>query len=329
MKLGLTIATALTLMGATALTGCVANGPTRDSARQRKAAQHVLSAQTFLDEGLTDSALAAFGLALEENPTLTDAHLGMGDIYRERNDYALAAAAYERAVALDPNNFDAQYYLGLMRQLMGNVRGAIQTYLHALAIDPNNFDANRDLAAAYLQLGSPGEALPYAKRATRLNPDSQAAWTNLAACHSLMGQYQEAVDAYRQAAEQGDMPQQVLLGLADAHIKLGNYTRATNVLASLIRRAPSSTAYERLGYTQFKTRDFDQALKNFRKALSLNPEDTAALNGVGVSLMTLYVLGDRIDPRLRDQSIDAWRRSVRLRPNQPRIIDLLSRYNRI
>ncbi len=327
-----TLAAMLTLAGAaTLLSGCetVPGAGGVSAARDERAQQQLVKAEVFLNEGLTDSALAAFGLALEENPKLTQAHLGMGDIYRERGDYQLASNAYERAIESDPNNFEATYSLGLMRQLMGNVREAIRIYLRALTIDPESFDANRDLAAAYLQVGSPGEALPYAKRAARLDPDSQAAWTNLAACYSLLGDYQEAVDAYRQAAEQGEMPEQVLLGLADAHIKLDNYARATNVLESLIRRSPSATAYERLAYTQFKTRDFEDSLKNFRMALSLDPNDTAALNGVGVSLMTLYVLGDRIDPRLRDQAIDAWRRSIKIRSNQPRIIDLLSRYNRI
>lgn len=306
--------------------GC---GPSRQARREAMAREHLESAQQYMEQGLVDSALSAFGMALEENPRLVEAQLGIGEIYREMGDYNRAKDAYEGAVATDPNNFDANYYLALMRQYLGEVDDAINAYLRALAIEPQSFDANRDLASAYLQAGKLAEALPYAVRATRLNPDSQEAWTNLAATYSLLRRYNDAVDAYRQAAELGELKDPVLLGLADSHIRLGNYDRSINVLESLLTRSPSSTAYERLGYAQFKLRDFDLALKNFRRALALDDEDTAALNGVGACLMTEYINGGRVERIYRDQAIAVWRRSVRLRPEQPRIVDLLSRYGRM
>ena len=297
--------------------------------KQSKSNHHMGMAKKYLDRSLTDAALAAFGLALEENPRVTDAHMGMGDIYRLYGNYELASRAYERATYIDPNHFSAHYYLALMRQMLGRLDEAIATYLKALAINPRSFEANRDITAAYLQLGQMSLAVRYAERATELAPDSQESWTNLAAAYSLQGRYNESVNAYRQAAEQGSLNNRVLLGLANAHIRLGNYPRAINVLNSLIHREPSSTAYERLGYANFKQREFRQALKNFQISLSLVENDTAALNGVGVCLMTLYIQGGRENLIQRDQAVGAWRKSVQLRPDQPRIVDLISRYERM
>ncbi len=297
--------------------------------REQRINQLLIEAEEHLEEGLTDSALAKFGLALEENPKLIEAQMGMGNIWRQRGDYTKAKLAFESATRIDPNDFDARYYLGHMQHLLGEIENAIRTYLQALAIDPDSHVANRDLAAAYLQSGRPGDALTYARKATELNPDSQESWSNLAACYSLLGDYDMAVDAYRQAAELGPLAEPVLLGLADAHIRLGNYTRAINTLDALLRESPSATAYERLGFAQFKMREFEIALRNFRRALKLNEQDTAALNGVGVSLMTLYIEGDRTNPYQRDQALDAWRQSLKVRPDQPRIVDLLYRYSKI
>jgi tetratricopeptide (TPR) repeat protein len=312
-------------------TGCAVNdaaqGPDDDPARSL--ATQLAEARDARDAGLDDQALAAFNAVLQDNPNVTEAHLGVGDIYRERNDYQAAEAAYANATRTDPNNLAAHYYLGLMRQLLGKVEQAVTAYLNALLIDPDDVDTRRDLAAAYLQLGEPGQALEHAVRATQLDPDSQPAWTNLAAAHALLDDHAAAVDAYRQAAELGRLADQVLLGLADAHIKLGNFPRARNVLESLIRRSPTATAYERLGYTQFKTRDYDQALRTFRRALAIDPNDVAALNGEGVALMTLYIRGGRLDPRLRDAALASWRRSLGVRSNQTRIVDLLARYESI
>lgn len=286
-------------------------------------------ADTYLDQGMVDSALAAFGLALEEDATLTGAHVGMGHIYRERGYFDLAGRAYERAVVTDPNSFDAHYYLGLTRQFLGRVQEAIGAYLRALAIDPDSHAANRDLAAAYLQVGQTALALTYARRATQIVPENQPAWCNLAATYSLLGQYEQAVDAYRQAAELGDLVDPVMIGLADAHLRLGNYQRAVNVLETLLRRSASTIAQGQLGYALFRLRRFEQALASYRQAVELAPQDTAALNGVGTCLMTLYIQGPRDTSAQRDEAVEAWRRSLRLRRHQPHIIDLLSRYGRL
>lgn len=293
------------------------------------ATDHVEQGRQYLASGLTESALAAFNLAIEENPRMTEAHMGVGDIYRQKGDYAKASESYEEAARLQPQSFDAHYYLGLTQQLMGRVSESVRSYLRALTINPDSFEANKNLASAYLQLGRPNDALPYAERAAYLAPNNQSAWANLAATQSLLGDYDKAVDSYRQATELGEYAEPVLLGLADAHIRLGNYDRAMNTLESLIRAQPSATAYERLGYAQFKLRRFNEAMASFRSAVEKDPEDPASLNGLGVCLMTLYIQNGRTDVAQRDEALDAWRRSLRLKADQPRIMDLLARYQRL
>ena len=319
----------LALLCGTLAGGCALSPSVREDADQARTREYLEQADQFLERGLLDSALAAFGLALEENARVTEAHMGMGAIYRERGDYELASRAYKRATTTDPTNYDAHYYLGLMRQLLGDVDQAIRAYLQALAIRPDSVEANRDLAAAYLQSGRSGDALPYALRATRLNPGSQTAWTNLAAAYSLLGRHEEAVNAYRQAAELGELPREVLLGFADANLQLGRYERAITLLERLLRQEPSATAHERLGYALFKQRRFDESLAQYRRALAINPDETAALNGLGAVLMTNYIQGNRSEEALRDEAVESWRRSLRIRPTQPRIADLLSRYSRL
>ncbi len=306
--------------------GCTINTANTTDTRVES---HLTSAERFQDSGLLDAALAEFGLALEVNPNIADAHMGMGSIYYQRGDYELASRAYERATIVEPNRYEAHYYLGLMKQLLGRFREALHAYRTAWQLNPEDFKVNRELASTYLQMGRPGEALTFAKEATRLDPDSQAAWCNLAATYNLLERYEEAVDAYRQAAELGDLADPVLLGLADAHIHLNNLEQARIVLEALIRRSPSVTAYERLGYVKFKLRQFPEALTEYRKAMALDPNDTATLNGLGACLMTLYIQDGRTDKAMRNEALNAWRKSIRIDPKQPRITDLLARFSRI
>lgn len=286
-------------------------------------------AQALKEKGLINEALAAFETALEENPKLLDAHMGIGDIHRERGDYDRASRSYQVAAQVAPNSFDAHFYSGLMSQLLGRVQAAIRSYLTAVAIRPTDYRANLNLASAYLQQGLAADALPYAQRAAQLQPAAQAAWANLAAAYSLLGKYSQAVDAYRQAVELGEMAQPLLLGLANAHIRLGNYDRAINVLLTLNRREPSAAAYERLGFAHFKMRRFDDALAHYRAALSIDAKDTAALNGLGACLMTMFLNSGRTQTAHRDEALKSWRQSIQIRSEQPRIIDLLTRYQRL
>ncbi|MEM8739828.1 MAG: tetratricopeptide repeat protein, partial [Planctomycetota bacterium] len=318
-----------TLLLAAALTltvGCNAFGP---SAQQKKVSKHLADARQFQQEGMDDSALAALSLALEENPKLTEAYMGMGNIFLDRGDFDLALERFDRAVENDPNNHKALYRGGLAAQKNDQIDEAITRYLRALAIAPQDFESNREIASAYLQLGEPRTALPYARLATTVNPESQPAWSNLAATYSLLGQYESAIDAYRTANELGELADPVLLGLADAHIRLGNYPRAINTLNSLILSSPSGTAHERLGYALFKLRRFEQALDHYEESLQFDTEDIAALNGAGACYMTLYLEGQRENRFQKERAVECWRRSVMLQPQQPRIIDLLSRYSRL
>lgn len=288
--------------------------------------EQIKQAKYYLDRGLDDSAMAAFGLAIEENSKLTEAHLGMGHIYFDRKNYKLASRSFLIVTHQDPDSFDGHYYLGLINQLTNRVDRALPMYLRALAIRPNSFEANHNLGSAYYQLGRYAEALSYATRAAQLDPISQGAWANLAATYSRLGRYEQAVDAYRCANELGEARTPIHLGLADALIKMNQYERAAVVLQGINRRDPAAMSYERLGFCQFKRNKFDDALASFRAALSIDKEDTASLNGLGVCLMTLYLQSGRQVRAQWREALRAWRRSVLLDADQPRIIDLISRY---
>lgn len=289
----------------------------------------VREARAKLDAGDADAALPLFEQAIRENPKLLDAHLGIGQIYHKKGDFHAAAQAYEQAAQIAPTSFDAHYYLALMRQLQGQFDLAVKAYLYALAINPSNYQANQDLASCYLQMGRPAEAVPYARRATELKPREQSAWANLGAAYSLMNLYDKAVRAYREANELGDLQEPIVLGLAESHNRLGNFDRAIAVLEVALKKFPSNLSHERMGYALFKKRQYAQALQHFRAALLFDPNDAAALNGLGVCLMTTYIQTERQSPLHKEEALAAWERSMELAPNQPKIAGLLQKFRRL
>jgi tetratricopeptide (TPR) repeat protein len=277
-------------------------------------------------QGLDSVALAEFEKAISINPKMTTAYLGIGQIHKKRGNLDKAEQAYHSATQLEPTNFDAQYNHGLVLQLLNRVAEAVRSYLRALAIKPEDFDSNLNIATAYLQLGEAGPGLAYAQRAVRVNGKNGPARVNLGAIYSALGDYERAVVEYQQAAELMDLSPELLLNLADALGKTGRYAEMQNTLEQLIRIKPTATAHERLASALFRQQKYEEALVQFRKALTLDPDYYPALNGVGVSMLNKYLLSEKRDLEAREEALKALRRSLQVEHRQPQVVDLLNRY---
>jgi len=286
----------------------------------------VQRANTLVKEGKYDLALAEFEKAIEINPKLTVAYMGAGDIYRQKGDYPSAERNYGAAAKLEPNNFGAQYLHGLSLQLLNRLSEAVRAYLRALDIRPDDFNANLNLGTAYLQLGEPGEGLSFAKRAVDLDPKSGPGRTNLGAIYASLNRHEEAVIEFQQAAELTELSAPLLLSLANSLGRTGRYELMVNTLEQLTKTEPTAAAHERLGSGLFHLRRYDESLAAYRKALEIDPNHYPALNGVGVCLMNQWHWSNQADEPARQEALAAWRRSLQLESQQPKILELLGRY---
>ncbi len=325
------------VMGLAGLSGCsssqpiLTTGPVAEDPvgvpRRPAGFSQVERARKLERAGDLDGALKMFERAIEFNPELTIAYLGAGDIYRKRGDYVSAEQQYARAAEIEPRNFDAQYLHGLTLQLLDRLAEAIRAYLRALAIRPNNLEANLNIATAYLQIGEPRQALVYGLRAVRIDGANGPARANLGAIYAALGQHEAAVAEYQQAAELMELTPELLLNLADSLSRTGRHEEAMSTLDQVIRIKPNAIAYERLGAAAFRMRDYETAQESFELALDLDPNHYPALNGLAVCRLNAYLWSGETDTMSKDEAVRLLRRSLQIEPNQPRIIELLRRYN--
>lgn len=330
---------ALVAVGLMLAPGC-ASGTKPDSAgrpaastpeqrtRNAEAQARVMAAEDAIRAGDKERALMEFQRAIEINPNLTSAYLGMADIYRGDRDYANAEVRYARAAQVDPRNFDAQYYHGLMLHLLDRLTEAVQSYLRALTVRPDDFQTNLNLATAYFQLEENQQALPYAVKAVRLDPQDGSARLNLGAVYAALNRHQDAVKEYQQAAELMALNESLLVKLAESLGRLERYDEMANALEQAIKIEPTPAAHERLGYARFRQDRFDAAKEHFQRAIDLDPDYFPALNGLGVCLMNDWIRADRADIAAKDRGITCLRRSLQLDPDQPHIREILTRYGR-
>jgi len=312
-------------LGCVALAGCAGSSANRFDAQRVQALLD--EARSARETGDREQAIALFERIVEENPTIVEAHMGLAELFRQAGEHAKAQRAYAQAAKLKPDSFEAQFGDGLMLHLLGRLTEAVRAYLRALAIDPADFQANLNAATAYLQLGEPAYALPFARRAVEVKAEDGPARVNLGAVYAAMGRWEEAVEAYRQAQERMAPTPALLMNLADALSKLQRHEEMREALAQLLAIEPSAQAWERMGAALFRLGRYDQALQAFRNALEFDDQHYPALNGVGVCLLNRHLASGRRDREARRAAVEALRKSLRIEPNQPRVVELLTRYS--
>ena len=283
----------------------------------------------LLKQGLKDQALMAFEKAIEENPLAVKSYINAGDIYFERNDISTAQQRFEAAAKADPKNFTAHYKNGLMLQLLRRVGESVSAYLKALEINPFDFGANLNVATAFLQLGEPQQAVGFAEKAVELNKQDDKARANLGAVYAELGRHAEAVAQYREAAQLQDLTPPLLLNLANSLGKTNppQFGQMLNTLDELLRLDPSTPiAHERRAYALFKLNRREESLSACRAALSLDENHYPAWNVLGYIMINQWVDGKQENDSLRNEALNAWRKSLQIERNQPKIRAVVTTY---
>ena len=277
--------------------------------------------------GNYEVALGVFHEILAENPTITTAYLGIGDIYVSQKDYQKAEPAFRRAARLKPQSFRAQYGHGLALQMLHRFAEAVRAFKRAIVIDPNSDHAYLGIATTFLQLNDPEQALAYAERAVELDPTSGAAHTNLGAIYEIVGRNPEAIFEYLEAIElMGNRPR-LMMNLINIQAEERRYQEAVNTAGTLVKIEPSAHAFERMGWCYFKLGQYGRSIESYRRAVKIEANHWPALNGIGVNALNTWLLSDKRDLQAKIEARDAFRHSLQTKPDQSKVVELLLRYN--
>ena len=127
------------------------------------------------DPNTQTEAIAAYHKVLDLDPKHAAAHINLGTLYYNRQDFNLAEKHYRGALESDPRYALAYFDLGNVLDETGRVQEAIQTYKTALQLAPTYADAHYNLALAYEKLRQPRKALKHWQSYVKL--DTAGPWS--------------------------------------------------------------------------------------------------------------------------------------------------------
>lgn len=126
------------------------------------------------DPGDQADAIAVYQRVLELDSEHAAAHINLGTLYYNRQEYGLAEQHYRRAIEIDARYALAYFDLGNVLDETGRVTEAISTYETALQLAPTYADAHYNLALAFEKVREPRKALKHWRAYVKL--DTTGPW---------------------------------------------------------------------------------------------------------------------------------------------------------
>jgi tetratricopeptide (TPR) repeat protein len=108
-----------------------------------------------------DEAIQIYLQVLEFEPNHAAAHINLGTLFYNRQNFEGAEKHYRAAVAADPRYALAYFDLGNVLDETGRIPDAIAAYQTAITLAPTYADAHYNLALAYEREQKPRQALPH------------------------------------------------------------------------------------------------------------------------------------------------------------------------
>ena len=126
------------------------------------------------DPNTQAQAIVAYQRVLEMDPEHAAAHINLGTLHYNRQDYTLSEKHYRAAIEIDPRYALAYFDLGNVLDETGRVAEAIRAYNTALQLAPTYGDAHYNVALAYEKVREPRQALKHWRAYVKL--DTSGPW---------------------------------------------------------------------------------------------------------------------------------------------------------
>jgi len=262
------------------------------------------------DKASFDQALAMFERAVEIDPSLADAHVGIGSVHTDRyfrgyeggrNNLVEAEARFREALRLQPGHTGAWRGLVHVFWLSGQTEEALKIGMEAAATGRDAVDTLMTRAEAYVLNGFPDTALPLFRKVIQQDPANEGAHWYLVIALQWAGRDEETIDAGEEYLQKFGDDAQVHMEIGMAYFSLGDLEPARVHLEKSQRlsgEGSDSEAEEFASYLYVALGEKEEAsalarrmIQRLGARLAASP-DSARLR----SILALYygVIGDRV-----------------------------------
>jgi tetratricopeptide (TPR) repeat protein len=252
----------------------VALAPHSATCRQSLADVYLLEGRPAQARREAQQAVALSPLSSAPHVSLANAELLAG-----RVDAALREA--HQGEALDPRSDRAQYTLGAAMAAQRRYTGAERHLRRAVELNPALLDARGLLGRVLAQQGQRAEALAVAQGTLERNPDQPSARAALGQVYRLLSRLPDAAREYEAALRLAPRNGLYHVEAARVYLDLNDMPRALAHAQQATFLLPGSgEAHAILGLVFDRQESHEQAVREYREAISLAPDNSLARLGL-------------------------------------------------
>ena len=199
------------------------------------------------------------------------------------------------------------YNLGIQYEKENNIEKAQREFERALREDPDFPYPHKALGEILYRAGELERARTHLETAVRLDPDWVAVIELLARIHHQLGDYDRAVELQRRALRKdpGNIEYRTTLGRM--MVSAERYVEAITTLEDALEdEADNFLVHYHLGvaYGKRAMQDMESSIAHWRRACELNPNDAPAFRNLGIALFSKGLLPDALRAFRNAQRLD-------------------------
>jgi tetratricopeptide (TPR) repeat protein len=238
-------------------------------------------AEYFAERGRMEPAMRVLENAENYHPGSERINLARAEVYMRQGEWQKALSQADQAVKHNMYNAEAYYLKGFLFLELKDTAKAISSFQTATEQDPDYFDAFMQLGMIHAARHDP-LALQYYNSALQIKPDHPDALYAKGMFQQEHEMYNEAMQTYIHATKVHPEFREAYYNLGYVHMYyLKLYRESLKYFTDAIEVDPNYyQAYYNRGYAFELMGDISNAAKDYRKALSIQPDYTLAANGL-------------------------------------------------
>ncbi|HEY7179798.1 MAG TPA: tetratricopeptide repeat protein [Blastocatellia bacterium] len=222
----------------------------------------------------------------------------------QSGDVEGAIREYQAYLALRPERVDARSNLGAALARLGRYAEAIEQYKRALALDGRNQDIRFNLALAYYKTAKILSASKELEAVVAAQPENRNALLLLADCNLRLGEFKKVIELLTPIESADNRAVDYMLGLALINDK--QLDKGQERIERIMRDGDSAEAHVMMGTTYLTLTEYEKALKEFKRAVELNPQLPSVNSFYGQTLTRMGAT---------EEAMAAFRRELEINPN--------------
>ena len=209
-------------------------------------------------------------LEKRENPSPTDTHLRLAQVFAGAGQFNKATDELRAALNINPNSPRVMVALGDLHNQRGMLDDAEKAYKKAISLEPKYARAYDGLADVYKKKGDTKKSIDAMKEAITKSPKNALRQTNLGKVLLERGMVEEAKVAFESAVKNEPKNTAIQAEIGEAFLAKGLGHEAAEQFESVLRANPNDVhTYNRLGIAYRKQGKVKEAIKI--QFIGLNP----------------------------------------------------------